>query len=262
MGNWIKYEDWYLHKKRNVEVTEELLDVYLVAKRKIDTIFSELVFNEEEHRYFVQDTQMTSVSHTIGEYAEKFNTDLMAGRVAAKRTRLGTPTTKEEVLQEWEDKKNFACDKGTRVHLFGEDYPIIGGTPTDGYEEAVVKFWDTLPSHIFPLGFELQMYCKEMGIAGTSDILLYNTKTGNFIIADYKTNEDLFKNFKGKKMLDKFKHLLDMPYSKYTLQLSYYQILFEKTGLKVENRLLIWLKPDGTFTNYWLDDVSEIILSS
>lgn len=254
----MEYKDWKFFKERDYVDTQELIN--LQVKSKIRETYPSLIFNEELHRYTVKGQTMTSVSHTISKYVEPFDTELMATRVANKRTRQGDYTTQEEVLQEWEDKKNFACTKGTRVHLFGEDFPIKGGTPTDGYEKAVIKFWEELPPHIIPVAFELQMYCLKLGIAGTSDILLYNTLTKKFIIADYKTNEDIFKNFRGKRMLGKFSHLLDMAYSKYTLQLSYYQILFEKMGFEVESRVLIWLKPDGTYTNYWLDDVTNIIL--
>ena len=156
--------------------------------------------------------------------------------------------TQKEILQEWEDKKNKSCDIGNKAHLFGENYKK-GNVPEDNYQKAIVAFWNDLPDHIIPFLFELRMYSKEEGIAGTSDIILYNTKTKKFIIADYKTNEDLFKNHKGKKLLKPFNNLLDSPFGKYTIQLSLYQYLFEKLGKEflVEARKIIWLKSDGTY---------------
>ena len=94
-------------------------------------------------------------------------------------------------------------------------------------------------------------------MAGTADIILYNTKTNKFIIADYKTNIDLFKNYKGKKMLIPFQDKLDMPFSKYELQLSFYQNLFEQCGYEVEDRKIIWLREDGTFEVYKTEDLTE-----
>ena len=55
---------------------------------------------------------------------------------------------------------------------------------------------------------------------GTADIILYNTKTNKYIIADYKTNEDLFKNFKGKKLNGVFSKHLENGYNKYQIQFS------------------------------------------
>ena len=98
-----------------------------------------------------------------------------------------------------------------------------------------------------------------MGIAGTADIILYNKQTNKFIIADYKTNKDLFKNFKGKKLKAPFNNLLDSPFDKYNIQLSMYQILFELTGYEVENRFIIWLKPDAEYEIYYTQDLRKEI---
>jgi hypothetical protein len=86
---------------------------------------------------------------------------------------------------------------------------------------------------------------------------LYNTLTGKFILADYKTNRDLFKNFASKKLLYPFNFLLDNPYNKYQLQLSSYQILFELVGYEVESRRIIWIKPDGNYEMFKTVDYTE-----
>ena len=104
------------------------------------------------------------------------------------------------------------------------------------------------------------MFSETLRIAGTSDIILFNNKTGKFIIADYKTNEDLFKNYKGKTLLAPFEDLLDSPYNKYQLQLSMYQLLFEQCGFEVESRRIIWLKPNGTYENFKTEDLTQKLL--
>lgn len=231
-------------------------------KSKIRNFFSELDFNSEEHIYKHRDRKLSSVSSVIKEFTEPFDADRIAGYVAKSRG-----ISKAEVLQEWEDKKNAACNKGNRVHDFGENYgyslidrDILSSTPSDLYEKAVLAFWDSIPDHIEPFMFELKMFSVELGIAGTADIILYNTRTGKFIIADYKTNIDLFKNYKGKTLLSPMNNLLDNPYNKYQIQLSLYQHLFEQCGFEVEGRKIIWLKPDGTFDMYNTDDLRKPIL--
>ncbi len=170
--------------------------------------------------------------------------------------------TKEEVLKEWEDNKNKACQLGTKVHLFGENYCRDRELkPTNGYEEAIVKWYSTKPDYIETTFLELQMFSDALGIAGTSDMVFYNTKTGKFKILDYKTNADLFKNYKGKKMLKPFNDLLDNPYNKYQLQLSLYQILFEQTGYEIESRALVWIKPNGTYEVYKTEDYTKQLLN-
>ena len=223
-------------------------------QNKIKEYFKELQFDAQKHSYEVRGKPLTSVSKTISKYVEKVDFDKIAGFVAKKRG-----ITKQEVLAEWEAKKIASCQQGTLVHTFGENYNGMQ-KPTNGFEEAIVKFWDNIPDYIEPFLFELQMFSETLGIAGTSDIILFNKKTGKFIIADYKTNEDLFKNYKGKTLLEPFNNLLDSPYNKYQLQLSMYQLLFEQCGFEVESRRIIWLKPNGTYENFKTEDLTQKLL--
>lgn len=216
-------------------------------KQNILNFFSQLNFDEEKHKYSVGTRKIKySVSGLIKRFVKPFDSNLMSLLVAQKRG-----ISQKEVLAEWEEKKIKACNLGNKTHLFGEKYPFDRTlVPEGGHEVAVTKFWNSLPFHIIPVTMELQMYHKIYFFAGTADIILYNILTDTFIIADYKTNEDLFKNYKGQKLLGIFKHLLDNPFNKYQIQLSFYQILLEQTGVKVSSRKIIYLKPEGNFEMY------------
>jgi hypothetical protein len=229
-----------------------------MEKDKILNFFSKLEFDEGKHLYTVNGSNInSSVSKVIKNFVKPFDTHNVSLGVAKKRK-----VTQEQVITEWKSISNEACDKGTRVHLFGELYPFNKTLkPSDNYERAIVKFWNDLPEHIVPVIMELRMYHKDYLFAGTGDILLYNTQTGHYIIGDYKTNKDLFKNFQGQKMLSLFDDLLDMPLNHYQLQLSFYQILFEQIGLKVESRKIIWLKPDANYEMYDTEDYTGILKS-
>lgn len=228
----------------------------LEVRKEIKDFFKDLEFDEPTHRYTVGGSPLTSVSHFIGKYKNKFDADKMAPLVAKKRG-----VTTEEILKEWEEIKNKACDLGTKVHLFGENYVNDGfqGEASCGYEEAIVNFWKILPEHIVPLIMELQMYNKNWGIAGTTDIILYNTKTNKLILADYKTNKDLFNNYQQQKLTTPFNELLDDSYNAYQIQLSTYQLLLEQTGYEVESRIIVHIKPDGTYQCYKTQDLRELI---
>ena len=218
---------------------------------KILKFFGKLEFDEGKHLYTVNNNKInSSVSKIIKNFVKPFDSIGISMGVARKEG-----VSQKTILTRWKKMGKEACDKGTRIHVFGELYPFDRTLkPSDKYEEAVVKFWDDLPSHIVPVVMELRMYHKDYLFAGTGDILLYNTISGQYIIGDYKTNKDLFKNFKGQKMLGLFDDLLDMPLNHYQLQLSFYQILFEQIGLKVESRKIVWLKPDGTYDMYDTED--------
>ena len=225
-------------------------------KIKILDYFKGLQFNEKEHKYLIEGKPIKiSVSGVIKEFVEPFDKYIISARIATR-----DDIEQEDILKQWDNEAIRACNSGKDTHLFGELYPFNRHLkPKTKFEEAIVNFWNDLPSTIIPIAMELQMYHKEFMFAGTADILLYNTVTDTFIIGDYKTNKDLFKNFKGKKMLKSFKNLLDNPYNKYQLQLSFYQILLEQTGIKVSSRKLIWLKPDGTYLMYNTDDYTDIL---
>ena len=53
--------------------------------------------------------------------------------------------------------------------------------------------------------------------------------------------------------------MLDMSESYYTLQLSLYAIPLQNIGMDVVARRLIWVKPDGTYENIRIKDVSDRI---
>ena len=223
----------------------------------VNNYFKDLKFDESTHTYTKLKKKLTPVSYVLKKFTEEFDSDKMSVLVANKRG-----ITKEEVLKEWEDNKNKACQLGTKVHLFGENYCRDRNLkPTNGYEEAIVKWYSIVPDYIEPLFLELQMYSESLGIAGTADMIFYNTKTDKLLIRDYKTNQDLFKNYKGKKMLKPFDNLLDNPYNKYQLQLSLYQILFEQTGYEIESRALVWIKPNGTYEVYKTEDYTKQLLN-
>nr|DAS64675.1 MAG TPA: ATP dependent helicase [Caudoviricetes sp.] len=223
----------------------------------VNNYFKDLKFDETTHTYTKLKKKLTPVSYVLKKFTEEFDSDKMSVLVANKRG-----ITKEEVLKEWEDNKNKACQLGTKVHLFGENYCRNRDLkPSNGYEEAIVKWYSTKPDYIETTFLELQMFSDALGIAGTSDMVFYNTRTGKFKILDYKTNADLFKNYKGKKMLKPFDNLLDNPYNKYQLQLSLYQILFEQTGYEIESRALVWIKPNGTYEVYKTEDYTKQLLN-
>lgn len=225
-------------------------------KMVIERFFEKLSFEEESHKYSVDGQKLfTSVSGIIKDYVTFVDFKKISYNIDRK---LGMP--EGSTKRRWDSKGALSCALGNKAHYFGELYAFHRDIePTDKFEEAAKLFWDELPEHIVPVFTELQMYHFQNMFGGTADIILYNLKTDKFIIADYKTNEDIFKNYRSKKLKAPFKDLLESAYNKYQLQFSLYQILFEQTGFEVEKRVLIWLKPDGTYQAYETDDYTEIL---
>ena len=80
---------------------------------------------------------------------------------------------------------------------------------------------------------------------------------GHSFIKTHNTNYDLFKNFARQKLLGCFSDLLENNFNKYQIQLSLYQLLFEQTGLKIEDRRIIHLRESGDFLIYKTEDYTE-----
>lgn len=224
-------------------------------KEEILEYFKDLIFEEIPHTYEVNGRFLPSVSGKI----EQFYTPFDAIGVSERKARR-EGTNAEDLRAEWKLAGDIACTFGTKVHLFGEDYPYDRTLiPEDNHELAVTKFWDELPSRFIPVMMEARMYHKSYWFSGTADIILWDTETETFVIADYKTNKDLFKNFAKNKMLFPFRHLLESPHSKYQIQLSYYQILLEQLGYKVSKRIIVFLKEDGNYEMYFTDDYTQVL---
>ena len=214
---------------------------------EIENFFNGLTFEELSHRYYLGTRPLyTSVSGMVKEFANPFDVYTKSLKKA-----LEEGVCQKEILDRWEEKKIKASKLGTETHSFGEKYVFDRDLiPSNGYEKAVVNFWKIIPEHIVPVVTELRMYHKRYLFAGTCDILLFNKNTGEYILCDYKTNERLFKNYAGERLLKCFSDLLKHDFNLYQIQLSLYQLLFEQTGHKIGKRKIIHLKNDGRFQIY------------
>lgn len=267
---------------------------YEEIRNKILNTFNELVFVEEGHQYFLRGKEMECVSNVAHKFQEHIDTLKLATETHARN--YNKPASKyyrmtvDEIVAAWKKISEDACSHGTERHEFGESafYYMIGEydkilpefkdrlTEDGGFkaiypkEESVVKFYEEIPRCIVPILAETRVYVEyeKSGYAGTFDILFYydadldeNAKTkvkkSGLVIMDWKTNKDLYKNFKEQKLLPPFDHLLDMPLSTYKLQLSLYENALHKIGLDAVARRVLWLKPDGTYERIALESYRD-----
>ena len=251
---------------------------YQQMRDHIVNSFSDLVFVENGHRYYYHGRQLESVSNVIHRFVPKFDANSKARELSEKyyndpKSKYYRMTT-ENILESWNTIKDTACDNGTNVHEFGEScfyymtfqddkiLPAFADRLTsDGFvslspkEDAVVKFWMDLPQCFIPVASENKVCREDLGYSGTFDLLFYydaeldgkSCDKSGFVIFDYKTNKDLYKNFKGEKMLYPFDRLLNCSFNVYQLQLSLYQLALEPIGYRILGRRLIWLKDDATY---------------
>lgn len=264
---------------------------YQEMRKKITDSFQGLTFVEEGHRYFLGDKEFTCVSNVTHRFQEHFDSHQKAQETfernydneSSKYYRM----TAKEIEEAWKKNSEQACAHGSERHEFGEScYWYMTGqwdkilpafkdrlTEDGGFEaiypkeEATVKFWEDLPVSFVPIAVENITYNKTLNYSGTFDMLFYYDaeidgkapEKSGFVIFDYKTNKDLYKNFKEKKLLPPFEELLDAPYNLYKLQLSLYELNLEQLKFNVIGRRLIWLKPNGEYDKIPLESYTRVL---
>lgn len=216
---------------------------------RINTMFSDLDFDSRRHLYFVNGESYPSVSSLVEAHSPKFDVEKMLPW-SAKKANMEV----DELRVKWKLTNEEACTLGTNTHNFLENYTGIE-TPSTSQEKAGVKFIRDMTPDWNILVRELRGYSRLYKYAGTMDLPLQHKKTKEIVIADYKTNGDLFKAYNN--LHPPFEFLESSPYNKYQLQLSYYQILLNGIGLYISKRILVHLKNDGTYKIYELQDFTE-----
>lgn len=212
--------------------------------------FEDLFFYEPTHKYFVNEEEYPSVSGLIKNFCNPFDKNLHI------KIARGDKKKANELKKQWDAIRDLAANEGTQVHSLLENVANIYKENPDStvLSKTIggINFFQHLKTEYKVAATELKMYSKKHRYCGTADLVLYNTLTDKYIICDYKTNgfEKMFKVHNDQHMLSPFESLKDNAFNHYQLQLSYYQIMIEEiTGIKIEERWLIWLNENHEF-NY------------
>lgn len=215
-------------------------------------------FNEETHTYTYVDPLtlkpvqiFKSVTGFISQFKEKFNSDLVAAKVAKKKG-----VSKQQILNEWKAISDTAMDLGTIVHKWIEDYykgenPEM---PTDPIVlervERFIRLHEEKLHKFEPIHQEFRLFSRKWGLAGTMDALF--KLGGDYYVGDWKTNRkftsdaDSEKDYFAKKLLYPFEDLWDNSINSYSIQLSLYRlILQEEAGFQTKGAFLCWIGPSG-----------------
>ena len=245
--------------------------------------FSDIEFIEEGHIYKIDGTEYTSVSNIIKKYEPEVDWDQKAADYALKWHKK-----KEDVQKEWKLNNLKSTISGTRTHSFGESYTnLLCGYPeliceqnkpqyieefntmvsTYPKEDAIKKFYDELETNLHPIGAEFKLSSKyipdSLHICGTCDLLFYDSEKDYFVLADWKTNKSLIKDYARNNnimMEGCVSNMVDEPLSHYTIQFSLYQKMLESIGLKIGDRILVWLKDDGTYERINIEKIPDNVV--
>ena len=214
-------------------------------------VFQDFKFFEEDHHYEYKGKRVgISVTRFIEQYCNEFNAEEVAERVATKQNK-----TVQQVLDEWQYKNKFACEKGSTCHEYaqslwsGKEYRQLYFDDSEEYLEAVshiqvqaLSFCEDYQDRLEHLADEFVVGSEEYNIASAIDHLFINKLTGGLVLVDYKTNSDIHKSEKyAKNMKVPLQHMKDFTLNHYYIQLSIYRYLLEKyTGLEVSEMFIVY----------------------
>lgn len=215
-------------------------------------------FDEEFHRYFLDNDEMTPVSCVISKFFKEFDAMFWSMK------KCNNDEFKAEQLREkWEANASLKSQAGTFMHKQIENY-LNGIDPEfdcqvcfDGKfihanetvdisrEWKYFKDWEN-NTQFTPFRTEWRVYDLDSHMAGTID-LVCACDDGSYEIYDWKRsnkiNPDEFNRWSSG--LNGLEHLTDTSYIHYCLQQNLYRYMLEKNySLKIKHMNLVVLHPE------------------
>ena len=224
----------------------------------------EIKLEESNHKYILEghtDIAFTSVTTCISEFFDKFDKEAVAYKLVTTIPKYKGRSA-QDLIKEW----NLAASYGTAVHKEIEDYIKLKKAPEMDRAIAGVNWLNKyLQKSDYDIFSEVIVYCKELKIAGTVDLLVFDKVSQKYSILDWKTSKaiktDSYKMKTGNK--PETKDLLDCKFNHYALQLSLYRYLLEKKyNLQLDDQLIIHLDTNtvhGYIAPYLEDHIVSIL---
>lgn len=237
-----------------------------------------LIFDQVEHKYYLGGRELDSVSTIKDEYGGEFDAEKMAIACSKnpKHKLYGMDPIK--IQEMWTKYGEEAAKNGTKTHEFAEacflckegNEQLIEGDMSQrctayglaaatGKEIAAANWWDCLDLNRYVLvAKETQIVNPILEYAGTFDLLLYDLAYHHYVLKDYKTNNELFKDY-GKRLKAPLSTIPANDHGKYTVQQNLYKIQLDNIGLYIGQMDLIWLHEDGSWQEVPIQDYSRLI---
>ena len=225
---------------------------------------TDVAFDEETHKYIhpkdnTGNAEYISVTTLIDRFFP-FDVRRYVERKAVEENR-----TEDEVLAEYERKRDEAAEKGTLLHNQIDSFFKCKDFKSNSKEfNLFLKFFndEIKTRNIEFIDAEKKILYDEHNIAGTIDCLFKNKDTGNYIILDWKRSTKLI--IDGNPILygygfalSELKHLDNSSYYKYCLQQNFYKYILEKKyNMKISSMKLIVLHE--IYENYHLIPVKNM----
>lgn len=215
----------------------------------------DFTFDAPTHIYKYKGTKFPSVTGVISAFTPPFDSEYWLYRKAEERK------VDPSVIQaEWDFKRDYACDLGTEIHEWIEDYynETWRALPSNPDRiNRIKKFLDLYSSRLhtlIPLVQELRIWAERWNLAGTIDALFlrydYKKQKTYLLVGDWKTNKEFTDDNSEKvlkrqnKLLPPLEHLYDNKLNGYSIQISIYRLMLAEHGIETDGGFLVHLGPD------------------
>lgn len=215
-----------------------------LVSMNIKETYKDLVFEEKEHIYYNKENGYVyeSVTTRLKRFKNEFDSITIA-KIKAKKLN----TDYQTLLDRWNLISIESTSKGNRVHNFAEMYPNFDN-PRDSEEKGVIEAYKYFEENDYVvIGNEVRVCDDNIGVAGSIDLLLYNTKTNKLAIADWKTGDkSILKYSKNELLRAPFNDWQASKLNEYSIQLGYYKVILEETtDFQVEDTFIITFLKEG-----------------
>lgn len=209
----------------------------------------------------------TSVTTWNHQHFSKFDSDaiitsMMNSKNWSKSIYYGK--TREEIKQEWDNKRDEAAQAGTKLHYDIECYynnnPVKNNSIEYQYFIDFIEATNNTPSPLKPYRTEWMIYHEDLLLAGSID-MVYENDDGTLMIYDWKRSKEIKKtdNFLKFALTECISHLPDTNFWHYSLQLNTYKkMIEEKYGKKVTKLCLVCLHPNNKNKSFQLISVPDL----
>lgn len=220
----------------------------------------EKVLDGDTFKTIKSDLTKTKLLSTITKYVEEYEID-----------KDYFEEQRQELLKEWEEKRETSCVRGTAIHKEQELRHLAGNTKELQHLKLGGKFNTNINNILEPgkgVYPELLLsYVSKDGllrVAGQADLVIVDDY--DVYILDYKTNKSIDKKSfydirarKSAKMKYPLNNIDDCNFMHYTLQLSTYAWMIQQINplFNIKLLMLIHYDHDGGVTTYECDYIEE-----
>ena len=154
---------------------------------------NDITLDQENHKYILDSSpefKFSSVTEFIHFFFEKFDQEKVATKLINTNPKYSGKTL-NEVLKEW----GKGAERGTIVHNELEMFVKENAVPKHQMSITGARWLKEKQKNEHNTFYsEVIVYTKELGIAGTIDLLVYNSFKNMFHFVDCKINKLIYKN--------------------------------------------------------------------